>query len=88
MIKPIVIYGREIWGVFKTNTAVCKKKKVGSYLRIYTYTDNIADKYQISYLKYILGLNKKSSNLAVISETGRFPMYFSIGLSIVRYYID
>ena len=30
-------------------------------------------------------MNKYSSNLAVLSETGRFPMYFCIILSIVKY---
>ena len=49
------------------------------------YKSNIADKSQTRYLKYILGVNKYSSNLAVLSETGRFPMYFSIILSIVKY---
>lgn len=39
----------------------------------------------MTYLKYILGVNKHTSNLAVLSETGRFPMYFSIILSIVKY---
>ena len=39
----------------------------------------------MKYLKYILGLNKHTSNLAVLSETGRFPMYFSIILSIAKY---
>ena len=45
----------------------------------------MADKSQIRDLKYILGVNKYSSTLAVLSETGRFPMYFSIILSIVKY---
>ena len=49
------------------------------------YRNNIADKSQIRYLKYVLGVNKHTSNLAVLSETGRFPMYFSIILSIVKY---
>ena len=49
------------------------------------YKSNVADKSQIRYLKYILGVNKYSFNLAVLSETGRFPMYFSIILSIVKY---
>ena len=30
-------------------------------------------------------MNKNTSNLAVLSEAGRFPMYFSIILSIVKY---
>ena len=57
--------------------------------------NNIADKSQIKYLKYILGVNKHTSNPAILSETGRFlciclsygrfPMYFSIILSVVKY---
>ena len=45
----------------------------------------IADKSQIKYFKYILGVNKHTSKLAVLSETGRFPMYLSIILSMVKY---
>ena len=30
-------------------------------------------------------MNKYSSNLAVMSETGRLPMYFSVIISIVKY---
>ena len=47
------------------------------------FKNTIADKSQIRYLKYIE--NKHSSNLAVLSETGRFPMYFSVVMSIVKY---
>ena len=25
LIKPIVLYGSEIWGIFRTNSAACKK---------------------------------------------------------------
>ena len=56
--------------------------------RLFIYKNNIADRSQLNYLKYILGVNNNTSNLAVLSETGRFPMYFSISLSIkiiVRY---
>lgn len=85
LIKPIVLYGSEIWGVFKTNSAACKKDKMGTFVMDEIYNNNIADKSQVRYLKYILGVNRHSSNLAVISETGRYPMYFSIILSIVKY---
>ena len=46
---------------------------------------NIADKSQNKYLKFILRVNKYSSNIAVMSETGRFLMYFSIITSIIKY---
>ena len=81
LIKPIVLYGSEIWGIFRTNSAACKKTSAFLFKEIYKNT--IADKSQIRYLKYILGVNKHSSN--VLSETGRFPMYFSVVMSIVKY---
>ena len=37
-------------------------------------------------MKYILGVNKKSSNIAVTSELGRYPLYFYIILSMLKYY--
>ena len=83
LLKPIVLYGSEIWGAFKTNTSTCKNSSCFLFEEI--YRNNIADKSQIRYLKYVLGVNKHTSNLAVLSETGRFPMYFSIILSIVKY---
>ena len=55
------------------------RKQAVLYLRKFI-KNNIAE-----YLHYILGVNKNTSNLAVLSETGRFPMYFSITLSIVKF---
>ena len=83
LIKPIVLYASEIWGIFKTNTARCKKND--DFLLESIYAENIADKSHIRFLKYILGVNKNASNLAVLSETGRYPLYISIVLSIVKY---
>ena len=60
------------------------RKQAVLYLRKFIKNNN-ADRSHFKYLKYILGVNKNSSNLAVLSETGRFPMYFSIILSIIRY---
>ena len=48
------------------------RKTVHFYLK--RYKNTIADKSQIRYLKYILGVNKHSSNLAFLSETARFPI--------------
>ena len=86
LLKPIVLYGSEIWCTFKTNSAACKKSSCFIFEEI--HKNIIADKSQIKYLKYILGVNKHTSNLAVLSETGCFPMYFSVILSIVNIYID
>ena len=83
LLKRIVLYGSEILGTFKTNSAACKKKCCFIFEKI--YKNNIADRSHLKYLKYILGVNKNTSNIALLSETGRFPMYFSIILSIVKY---
>ena len=83
LIKPIVLYGAEIWGMFKTNSSACQKDDNFTFQNI--YKNNIADKAHIRYLKYILGVNKYSSNFAVLSETGRYPMFFSIIISIIKY---
>ena len=43
-------------------------------------------KSHFKYLKHILGVNKKSTNLAVLSELGRYPLYFSVVLSMLKYW--
>ena len=51
LIKPIVLYGSEIWGTFRTNTSRCKKDNEFLFKSI--YTENIADKSHLMFLKYI-----------------------------------
>ena len=78
-----MLYGSEIWGVFKNDTKVCKMEE--NVLFPFIYKGSMIDKSQLSFLKYILGVNKYSSNLAVMSETGRLPMYFPVIISTVKY---
>ena len=49
------------------------------------YQNNVADKINLRYCKFILGVNSKSSNIAVLSELGRYPIYFNIVLSMISY---
>jgi hypothetical protein len=37
-------------------------------------------------MKYILGVNRKASNIAVMSELERYPVYFSVILSMLKYF--
>jgi hypothetical protein len=50
------------------------------------YINDCIDKSHFKYLKYILGVNKKFTNLAVLSELGRYPLYFSVVLSMLKYW--
>ena len=70
-------------GSFKTSTSRCKKDN--DFLLESIYAENIADNSHIRFLKYILGVNKHTSNIAVLSETGRYPLFFSIIISIIKY---
>ena len=36
-------------------------------------------------LKYILGVNRKTTNIVVMSELGRYPIYFSVILAMLEY---
>ena len=49
------------------------------------YRNNVADKINLRYCKFISGVNSKSSNIAVLSELGRYPIYFNIVLSMISY---
>ena len=75
-MKPIVLCGSEIWGMLKSNSAACKEAAINISEKI--YQNNVADEINLKFCKFTLGVNSKSSNIAVLSELGRFPLYFNI----------
>ena len=46
------------------------------------YKDWECEKLNIKFCKYILGVNKKTTNLAVLEELGKLSIYISIVTSI------
>ena len=44
------------------------------------------EKLHIKFSKYILGVNKRATNFATLSELGRFPLHFDIIKSMIRYW--
>ena len=45
------------------------------------------EKLHIEFSKYILGVNKRATNFATLSELGRFPLHFDIIIkSMIRYW--
>ena len=65
-IKPILLYVSEIWGMFDTNSASCKK--TSDYILEKVYASGITEKSHSRFMKYILGVNRKASYIAVMSE--------------------
>ena len=81
-IKPILMYGAEIWGYFNP---FAKKIHPGCTMdKIYSST--LCDKLHLKFCKSILGVHKSATNFAVLSELGRFPLHFDIIRSMLSYW--
>ena len=83
-IKPILLYGSEIWGSFNPLTS---KFRNGIVTLDKIYSNSICEKLHNKFCKYILGVHKKTTNFAVLSELGRFPLHFDIAKNIVSYWL-
>ena len=82
-IKLILLYDCEVWGMF--NPFISKFRN--TLLNISIIFDKLpAEKLYQKLCQYILGVHSKTSNAAVLSELGRFPIYFNIVKVLVKYY--
>lgn len=82
-IKPILLYGSDIWGMFNPFTMKCKKENP-SFDNI--YSGSLCEKIHLKFCKFILGVHKRTTNIAVLSELGRFPLYFNIIKCMLLYW--
>ena len=81
MIKPIALYGSEIWA----NMPFTKK----SYNQetILKYMDKLAvENLHTRFCKYILGVHSKATNSAVMGELGRYPLGVDILVHMLKFY--
>ena len=82
-IKPILTYGSEIWGMFSVDSSSCREKN--DYCFENLFSTSHTEQSHVNILKYILGVNRKTTNIAVMSELGRYPIYFSVILAMLKY---
>jgi len=82
LIKPICLYGSEIWGPMNLNIADSLENdgKLETSLEKF-----LCEKLNMSFSKYVLGVHKRSQNSAVRGELGRPPLGLDILSAIVRY---
>jgi len=71
-ILPIPLYGCEIWGYFNTLTARFRNESIPLDT---VYSKIECEKLHIKFSKRVLGVHQKSTNFAVLSELGRFPIH-------------
>ena len=82
-IKPIFLYGSDIWGMFNPFIMKCKKENP-SFDNI--YSGSLCEKIHLKFCKFILGVHKRTTNIAVLSELGRFLLYFNIIKCMLLYW--
>ena len=73
LVKPIVCYGSEIWGLM--NNLFTSKTTNQFWERASTLP---VEKFQVKFCRGLLGVNSKAINVAVMGEVGRFPLVMSI----------
>lgn len=81
-IKPILLYGCEVWGMFNPFSSKFRNG-IDSLDKIYNKL--LAEKLHLKFCKFILGVHSKTTNIAALSELGRFPLYFNIIKSMIKY---
>lgn len=81
-IEPILTYNAEVTMAYFPLTWDCNKFKE----KMWEHGEEI-NKVFMSFIRQILGVNKKTSNLALLTETGKYPLIFKIYLSIFKYWV-
>lgn len=83
-VRPILLYGSEVWGSFNCLSPKFRSRDVIPLDRI--YLNSMSERLHLKFCKYILGVNRKTTNFAVLSELGRFPMHFDIVKAMLNYW--
>ena len=73
IIKPIILYACEIWGITKNNGNIDGLGK------------SVIERFHFKICKQIIGVNRKASNIAVLAELGRYPLYIEIQERMIKY---
>jgi len=80
-VKPVLVYGSEIWGTF-----IGKKLREGKDNFISKLFSNLKQKHvHLKLCKYILGVGTRSTSLAIMAELGRYPLCIEIIISMLKY---
>lgn len=80
LVKPILLYGSEIWG------ATCKNLINGNYKKYLLENKMKFEIFFSNVCKYILGVKKTASNIGSKAELGVYPLSLTIMQKIINYY--
>ena len=81
-IKPILLYGSEIWGYFSPSKYI---DNIDQFIK--KETDSLVlEKVHTKFCKFVLGVRTKSSNQGARGELGSFPILFDVLFNMVKYW--
>ena len=69
--------------MLSVDSSSCRKKSYYCFEK--KFSTSHTEQSHVKILKYILGVNRKTTNIAVMSELGRYPIYFSVILVMLKY---
>ena len=82
----ILLYCSEIWSPYCINFVKLASKE-NRYCLEESYIDFYPEKIHTKFCKFLIGVNKYSSNLACKSEVGRYPLAISASLLSLKYWL-
>ena len=82
-VKPILLYGSEVWGTFNTNLK--RVTRANDYKLERGYEKIQAENLLLKLCRYVLGVHPKTTIAAIRGDTGRFPLYMDIASNVLKY---
>ena len=82
-VKPVLLYGCEVWGTCYPSAAAVRKVEDFKLEKGYNNLD--CEKLAVKYYTYILGVHKRTTNLAVYGDLGRTPLFIDIFCTVIKY---
>ena len=80
-VKPILLYCSELWAL----PLLLKGTNLSDFE--VNYEKFVPDKIQVKFAKYLLGVHKSATNIAVLGELGLYPLSVSALKSCVSYWL-
>lgn len=74
-VKPIILYCSEIWSL-----DILIKRNLN-------FESFVLNKTEIKFAKYVLGVHKSATNIAVLSELGLFPLLLCNMQATITYWL-
>ena len=80
IVKPVLLYGSEIWGPLDSTNKTTDKL-------IQHSMNSLTEKCHLKFCRIMLGVGRKAPNLGIYGETGRLPLLIDIFKAATKFYI-